>query len=156
MKLNSLPSTVVLSSAIVGVVYKRQAFNNMFTIKKSKDASDYLRSVIDADTLDLQEHFWAIYLTNANRVLAFAEIAKGGVTSVTVDKKNIFQLALLVNATAIIVAHNHPSGTLKVSGADKAITKKLCSAGEIMDIKVLDHIIITSEDYVSLADENLM
>lgn len=156
MKLNSLPSTMVLSSTIVGLTYKRQVFDDMFVIKHSKDVDKYLRQVINNDTLDLQEHFWALYLTNANRVLAFAEITKGTPDSALTNQRMIFQIALLTSAKAIIVAHNHPSGKLSASVEDIRQTKKLKKCAKLFEMNLLDHIIITSESYFSLQDENLI
>ncbi|WP_430408799.1 JAB domain-containing protein [Kordia sp.] len=152
----TLPSTWLNHTHEIELHYVRPLFNKMFYIRSSKDADSFLKRFVHLKQLDLKERFWALYLNNANGVVGVSEIARGSTTSVSVNNKYIFQLALLTNAVAIIVAHNHPSGTLKVSSADKAITKKLCSAGDLMNVKVLDHIIITSEDYVSLADENLM
>lgn len=79
-------------------------------------------------------------------------MSTGGITGTLVDVRLVFQGALLSNAVAMILTHNHPSGTLKA----KAITKKIASAGETMDIKLLDHIIVTEDDYFSFADENLL
>jgi DNA repair protein RadC len=152
----TLPSTWLNRTNEIELDYVRPLFNKMFYIRSSKDADSFLKRFVHLKQLDLKERFWALYLNNANGVVGVSEIAKGSTTSVCVNSKHIFQLALLTNAVAIIVAHNHPSGTLKASSADKAITKKLCNAGDLMNVKVLDHLIITSESYVSLADENLM
>jgi len=152
----TLPSTWLNHTHEIQITYKRPLFESMERITSSEKASNLIKQYVDRDQLDLRERAWILYLTNANCVIGIAEISAGDITSTTIPKRYIFQLALLVNAVAFIIIHNHPSGTLKVSSADKAITKKLCSAGEIMDVKVLDHIIITSEDYVSFADENLM
>ncbi|WP_430411325.1 JAB domain-containing protein [Kordia sp.] len=152
----TLPSTWLNHTHEIELDYVRPLFNKMFYIRSSKSADSFLKRFVHLKQLDLKERFWALYLNNANGVVGVSEIAKGTTTSVCVNSKHIFQLALLTNAVAIIVAHNHPSGTLKVSSADKAITKKLCSAGDLMNVKILDHLIITSESYVSLADENLM
>lgn len=102
------------------------------------------------------EEFWIIYLNNSNKVLKKIRLSKGGITGTLVDIRLVLKTALEVGAVAIILAHNHPSGTLKASAADKAITKKLSLGAENIDIKVLDHLIITEKEYFSFADENLL
>ncbi|WP_034259343.1 RadC family protein [Altibacter lentus] len=102
------------------------------------------------------EEFWIIYLNNANKVLQTAQLSKGGITGTLVDVRLAFKNALQLGAVALILAHNHPSGTLHPSQADKDLTQKLKKAGESLDIKVLDHLIITEKAYFSFADENLL
>lgn len=102
------------------------------------------------------EEFWIIYLNNSNKVLKKIRLSKGGITGTLVDIRLVLKTAIEVSAVAIILAHNHPSGTLKASAADKAITKKLSLGAENLDIKVLDHLIITEKEYFSFADENLL
>lgn len=102
------------------------------------------------------EEFWILYLNNSNKVLCKEQLSKGGLTGTMVDVRLVFKKGIETNATAIILCHNHPSGKLQPSAADKQITKKLSNAGETLDIKVLDHLIITENAYFSFADENLM
>jgi len=102
------------------------------------------------------EEFWIVYLNNSNKILKSAQLSKGGITGTLVDIRLAFKNALQLGAVALILAHNHPSGNLKPSQADIALTKKLISAGESLDIKVLDHLIITEKSYFSFADENLI
>jgi DNA repair protein RadC len=101
------------------------------------------------------EEFWVLYLNNSNKVIYKSQLSKGGITGTVVDVRLIFKTALENNATSIILTHNHPSGKLQASDADVAITKKLKLAGEQLDIKVLDHIIITETDYYSFQDEGI-
>jgi DNA repair protein RadC len=101
------------------------------------------------------EEFWIIYLNNSNKVISKAQLSKGGITGTLVDVRIVFKTALEVGATALILCHNHPSGTLVPSEADKQITKKLKLAGESLEIKVLDHVIITETSYYSFADEGI-
>ncbi len=103
----------------------------------------------------LHEEFWVLYLNNANKVIYKSQLSKGGITGTVVDVRLIFKLALEQNATAIILSHNHPSGKLLASDADRDITKKLKFAGEQLDVKVLDHIIITETGYLSFQDEGI-
>lgn len=102
------------------------------------------------------EEFWIVYLNNSNKVLQSKQLSKGGITGTLVDVRLAFKNALQLGAVAIILAHNHPSGMLTPSEADKALTKKLVTAGESLDIKVLDHLIITEKSYFSFADENIL
>lgn len=102
------------------------------------------------------EEFWIIYLNNSNKVLQKQQLSKGGITGTLVDVRLVLKTALEVGAVGIILAHNHPSGTLKPSEADKHITQKLKKAGESLDIKVLDHLIVTEKAYFSFADDNLL
>ena len=102
------------------------------------------------------EEFWVIYLNNSNRILSKDQLSKGGITGTIVDSRIIMKNAIRLGATALILAHNHPSGTLRPSESDKSITKKLKIAGEILDIKILDHLIITQESFFSFADEGLL
>jgi DNA repair protein RadC len=102
------------------------------------------------------EEFWIVYVNNSNRVLQTSQLSKGGITGTLVDVRLVYKTALKLGAVAIILVHNHPSGTLKPSEADKNLTQKLKKAGESLDIKVLDHLIITEKSYFSFADENLL
>ena len=102
------------------------------------------------------EEFWIVYLNNSNKVLQKIQLSKGGITGTLVDVRLVLKTALQIGAIGLILTHNHPSGTLVPSQADKNITQKLKIASETIDIKVLDHLIITEKAYFSFADENLL
>lgn len=102
------------------------------------------------------EEFWIVYLNNSNKVIQKNQLSKGGITGTLVDVRLALKIALEVGAIGIILAHNHPSGTLKPSQADKDLTLKLKTAGQSLDIKVLDHLIITESAYFSFADEGIL
>ena len=102
------------------------------------------------------EEFWIIYLNNSNKVILKNQLSKGGITGTLVDVRLVLKNALQVAATGLILVHNHPSGTLKPSDADKQITSKLKHAAQSLDIKVLDHLIVTEKNYFSFADEGLL
>lgn len=102
------------------------------------------------------EEFWIIYLNNSNKVIHKNQLSKGGITGTLVDVRLVMKTAIEVGAIGLILTHNHPSGTLKPSEADKQITKKLKIASESLDIKVLDHLIVTEKAYFSFADEGLL
>lgn len=121
-------------------------------ITSSKAVFEIMQPIIG----ELQhEEFWVLYLNNSNKVLYKSQLSKGGITGTVVDVRLIFKTALEHNATSVILSHNHPSGKLQASDADKEITKKLKLAGEQLDVKVLDHIIITETGYLSFQDEGI-
>ena len=102
------------------------------------------------------EEFWILYLNNSNKIIKKNQLSKGGITGTLVDVRIVLKNALEYGATSLILCHNHPSGTLKPSQADKDITQKLKHAAQSIDIKVLDHLIITEQAYFSFADEEIL
>ncbi|MFE3848091.1 DNA repair protein RadC [Flavobacterium sp. LB3P45] len=101
------------------------------------------------------EEFWIVYLNNSNKVISKSQLSKGGITGTLVDVRLVFKTALEMGATGLILCHNHPSGTLIPSDADKQITRKLKLAGDSLEIKVLDHLIVTETSYYSFVDEGI-
>lgn len=101
------------------------------------------------------EEFWVLFLNNSNEVISKSQLSKGGITGTIVDVRLIFKLAFENRAINLILCHNHPSGSLIPSEADKQITKKLKLAGDSLDVKVLDHLIITETKYYSFVDEGI-
>ncbi|OBQ56028.1 DNA repair protein RadC [Tamlana sp. s12] len=124
-----------------------------YKINSSRSVFELMQPVIGE--LD-HEEFWIIYLNNSNKVLLKNQQSKGGITGTLVDVRLVLKTALEVGATGLILTHNHPSGTLKPSEADKQITQKLKNAAQSLDIQVLDHLIITESAYFSFADESLL
>lgn len=117
------------------------------TINGAKDIHQLLISrVFDADTIGYKETFKVLLLNNSNKIIGYTTISEGGLTSTIVDVRVIIQTALVCNATSIIITHNHPSGNPIPSGQDDSLTKKIKSACELMDIRLLDHIIVTPYD----------
>ena len=106
--------------------------------------------------IDYKERFAVLLLSRSNKVLGLSWISQGGISGTIVDVRLIFQAVLKANASSIILLHNHPSGQLEASEADLRITRKIKSGADVLDISVLDHLIITSEKFVSMADEGLM
>ncbi|KAB1155218.1 DNA repair protein RadC [Tenacibaculum aiptasiae] len=102
------------------------------------------------------EEFWALYLNNSNVVLEKFQISKGGFTATLVDIRLLYKRALELSAVGIIVCHNHPSGKLEPSNSDIELTKKIKNAGDTLNIKLLDHIIVTEKTYFSFADEMIL
>ncbi|MCB4807543.1 JAB domain-containing protein [Tamlana sp. 62-3] len=125
-------------------------------IKNSQDSFNVLRACWSDDTIELQEEFKILMLNRSNQILGVYPLSKGGVSSTVVDAKLVFSVALRCNASSIIIAHNHPSGNLKLSEADKVLTQKLKTAGKYLDIDLLDHIVLVKNDYVSFADDGCL
>lgn len=121
----------------------------MTQIKSSKDAYEVLRPILAHLP---HEEFWILLLNRANRVTKRVRISQGGVSETVVDSKIVFKYALQNLSTGIVLAHNHPSDNKKPSEADLRITKRLKSAADLFDIKILDHIIVTKTGYYSFAD----
>ncbi len=119
----------------------------------SKETADFIRSTYQEGEIEYRESFRVVYLNRANRILGFQTISEGGTSATIVDNKMIFAGALLFNAHSIIMCHNHPSGNLIPSPEDDIITRKAKSAGEILNIRVLDHLIISADGYYSYNDE---
>ena len=122
-------------------------------VKDSKDSFERFLPYID----DMrQEHFLVLYLNQSNHALKVECISNGGTTNVIADPKVIFKNALNLNATCIVLGHNHPSGNPRPSADDRQLTKKLIAAGKLLDIAVIDHIIIGNERYYSFRDHGEM
>ncbi len=122
-------------------------------ISSSEDAYEVLQPILG----ELEhEEFWILYLNNANTILHTSQLSKGGITGTLVDSRIVLKKALELGAIALILAHNHPSGILKPSEADKKITIKLQTAANALDIKVLDHLIITEKAFFSFADHQIL
>ena len=142
--------------AEISVNYKtRKKFNEMPHIDNSQ-ASEQLFRKIWSEKMEHVEEMYMILLNNANKSLGYSKISIGGTTATLVDVKIIFQTALMGNASAFIIAHNHPSGNKKPSESDITLTKKIQAAGDIMEIKLLDHLILTKEEYISMIDEEII
>jgi len=130
---------------------------NLGKITSSNDAYKFLTEIWETNTLSVNEQFKVLFLNNSNIIHGYKTISIGGITQTVVDVRIILSLALKTLSTAIIVAHNHPSGKLKPSHADIKITEKLSKAAEYFDIAVLDHLILSPfDDYYSFADEGLI
>ena len=131
--------------------YSRKG-NSEKLVSCSRDSVDVFRQHFDSDEMDYRESFFALYLNQANKVLGIRKISESGISSTIVDVRIIMQAALLCNASGVILAHNHPSGNLKPSAEDLKITKTIKNASEFLNIKLLDHLILTSTNYLSFAD----
>lgn len=100
------------------------------------------------------EEFWVLYLNNAHKLLYMHRLSQGGITATYVDIRLLLKEALQRRAVAIVVAHNHPSGQLQPSSQDRELTEKIKKAVELIDIKLLDHLVIAQQEYLSFADQH--
>ncbi|MGB7393927.1 MAG: DNA repair protein RadC [Pricia sp.] len=133
----------------IGRRRREEEVRNIAKINSSRDAFELLRPRIG----DLEhEEFWILYLNNANKVLHSALLSKGGLTGTLVDVRIVMRQALELGAVALVLAHNHPSGNLIPSKGDRDVTQKLKRGALSLDLKILDHLIITETDYFSFAD----
>lgn len=122
----------------------------------SRDAYELFRENWDDLTINLYEEFKILLLDTSGHCMGIVPISQGGVSGTIADGRLIFASALKARASSIILGHNHPSGNLKASGPDKSLTDNLVAGGNFIGINVLDHIIVTDEDYSSLADDGFI
>jgi DNA repair protein RadC len=133
-----------------------------YKVTTSKGVEAYLRHVYESspDINDIShvETFVCLYLNQGNKILGHAVISKGGIGACVVDVRVILQKALLSNASALILCHNHPSGNMSASEPDKQITQKVKNAAALLDIRVLDHVILSPDEgeYLSFADSEIL
>lgn len=137
----------------IELVYRTQSnFNDRHKVSTSKDAYELFKNNWDENKIEFIEQSKIILLNRANQVLGIYQVSSGGTSGTVVDSKQVFIAALKTNASGIILAHNHPSGNLNPSEVDLQLTNKLYKAGKYIDIEILDHLIITKENYYSFAD----
>jgi DNA repair protein RadC len=141
----------------LSITYTKKLFNQV-SIKCSRDAELVIRDMYNhtKSEIELKEYFFIILLNRANEVIGYYKLSEGGIHSADVDLRIAFATALKSLAVGIIMVHNHPSGNLVASEQDIKLTKKFINAGDMLDIKVFDHIIISSQSYYSLSDEGMI
>jgi len=138
----------------IKISYKNNGNRNQLKINDSRDANKIIMDSWDRDNIELYESFKVVFLSNGNIVKGICTFSIGGLTGTLVEIRLIFATALKTLSTAIILTHNHPSGVIIPSKADIQLTKKIVKAGNLLDIKVLDHIIITPHgSFYSFANE---
>ncbi|MEZ7495852.1 JAB domain-containing protein [Leeuwenhoekiella aequorea] len=126
-------------------------------VSSSRTAAEVLFENWNNDTIAVYESFKILLLNNSNQIKGIYQISQGGITGTLVDMRLLFAVALKSLSVALILAHNHPSGTLKPSQADRNITRKIKTAAEVLDLKILDHLILNPDgEYYSFADEGIL
>jgi len=145
---------VTISAALeLGRRRKLSELPDIHQIKCSKDVADIFQPLL-SDLI--HEEFWVLFLNRSNRVIDRMKMSQGGVSGTVTDVRIIMKKAVEYLSSGIIVCHNHPSGNLNPSESDSRITKKIKEAGNLLDIQLLDHIIISEKDYYSFADNGLI
>jgi DNA repair protein RadC len=156
MKFKGIGEAKAISIAAALELGRRRQFSDMVqpdTITDSRDVFNYMSPIL----IDLRhEEFWILLLNQRNDIIGRHRISSGGVSATLVDSKMVFKPVLEALATAIILIHNHPSGNLKPSAQDIDLTRKLKEAGQYLDIRVVDHLIIAHSGYYSFGDEGMM
>lgn len=142
----------------ISISYKPDVpVNRRPQIRCSRDIYDLMMKVVDNDIISHHEEFWIVLMNRGNRVLGVAKIAQGGICTASIDIRIIFQYALKTNAVGLALVHNHPSNELRPSTQDIKLTERVVSLCKMLDITVIDHLIITSENgYYSFADEGIL
>lgn len=135
---------------------KRGLPEERLQLSSSHECYKALKTMFNSDTIEYREEFLCILLDKGYKTLGFFKVSSGGMISTVVDPRMIFAAALKAAATGIILAHNHPSGNLKPSEPDIAITRRLKQGGEILGINILDHLIISPSGYYSFNDEGML
>ena len=125
-------------------------------ISSSKDAYKEMLVHFDKDTIEYQEEVVALYLNRANNTIGMQKLSKGGIAGSVVDGKILYSMALQTGASSIILAHNHPSGNIKPSDSDLKLTSQLKDFGKLINISLIDHLIISNNQFFSLADEGFI
>lgn len=143
--------------AEVELIYKSKVkASERPVIKDSKDTCNVLRQIWNENKIEMQEEFKVLLLNRSNKVIGVYDASAGGISGTVADPRLILAAAIKSLSVSIILSHNHPSGNLKPSRADEELTVKIKEAAKYHDIKVLDHMIITAEEYYSFSDEGLL
>lgn len=143
----------IVAALELGRRRRAEEARKVVAINSSKSVFEYMQPLIG----DLShEEFWVLLLNNSNKIIGKIQLSKGGLTATVVDVRLLFKQVIEQLATAIVLVHNHPSGQLAPSEADRLITEKIKRAGEVLDVKLLDHVIVTEHTYYSFADEGII
>lgn len=136
----------------------RIKINEKTIIGKPKDIAKIIQNILNSEEPNdrLKEHFWSIGLSGANKIIYIELVSLGILDSTIVHPREVFRLAIQKSVNSIIIVHNHPSGNTKASEADIMMTRRLIDAGKLLGIEVLDHLIITKDDFISLKEEKIL
>lgn len=156
MKFKGIGEAKAISVAAALEIGRRKAAQEIPEKEKVTSVND-LYKIFSQYLSDLQtEEFWTIFLNQKNHVIYKTQISKGGISGTLVDVRVIFRMAIEHFATSVVVAHNHPTGNLNPSQADISITRKIKEAGDLLDIKLLDHLIIGENSFFSFSEQGLI
>lgn len=156
MKFKGIGEAKAISVAAALEIGRRKAAQEIPEKEKVTSVND-LYKIFSQYLSDLQtEEFWAIFLDQKNHVIYKTQISKGGISGTLVDVRVIFRIAIEHFATSVVVAHNHPTGNLTPSQPDISITRRIKEAGDLLDIKLLDHLIIGENSFFSFSEQGLL
>lgn len=155
MKAQIQNSLLMVSEIKVSYMPKFKAWDRPM-IRSSKDAYEILFNNWDLNRIEMTEQFFILLLNRANHVIGMTEISSGGFAATVVDPKVIFSVALKCAASGLILAHNHPSSNMTPSDAELSITRRIASAGKLLDIEIFDHLIVSRNGYYSFGDQGLL
>jgi DNA repair protein RadC len=139
----------------IAITYKPNHYTKE-ALSSVTNAADVLRMFWNPETIEYYEECKVLYLDRAHHILGVYNVSRGGLNGTVMDVRMIYQGALKANAHSIIVSHNHPSGNREPSELDRTITQQIKSAGEFLSIKLLDHIIMTKDSYLSFRDNGYL
>lgn len=145
-----------MNNTISEIEIKYASKSGKVKIGNSSDAYQVILSNWNQNTIELHEEFKVVLLNRANEVLGIHTVSKGGITATIVDIRLVFAVALKSVATGLILVHNHPSGNLKPSEADKKIFYKIQKASKLLDITIIDNMIISKDDFYSFVDRGMV
>jgi len=153
-KIRGIGSAVTIAAALeLGRRRKLADTQDALQIRSSKDVADIFQPLLS----DLMhEEFWILFLNRSNKVISRMKLSQGGISGTVTDVRIVMKKAIECLASGIIVCHNHPSGNLSPSESDSKITQKIKEAGNMMDIQLLDHLIISDKEYYSFADNGAL
>ena len=156
-KITRRPSDVLPSGVCeLSIGYRRAALKRV-KITSALEAVGFAREhFYTQDVIEYVEKFFVLFIDRSNQIYAWKCMSEGGLSGTVADPRTIFQAALLCHATSVLFLHNHPSSNVQPSISDINLTKKLCEAGKVLEITVLDHIIVTVEGFYSFAEEGMM
>lgn len=146
----------VLTPRLIKITYDRLPIDTLIKVTKSRDLMPILNYLRSTSSLDYKECGWALSLTSSNHVIGLTKISEGTHSRTFLFKREIVQIALMTHATAMVIIHNHPSGEVEPSMVDVMQTRKIEECFSLFDLKLLDHIILSTESHFSMADEGLL
>jgi len=148
---------MIIPEIEISVKYKGKNKSDLEIMRNSQDIYKVLLSLYNKGTINWTEEAILLCLNRGNKIIGYSRLSWGGITGAIMDTRVIFTTALnCAGTTSIVISHNHPSGNLQPSKADDSITKKIKDAGDILEIQLIDHIIVTEDGYFSYCDENLL
>lgn len=137
-------------------VYQEEKKEELHTVNSSRSIAEFLRNEKYYPFINSKELIYGICLNRRNQIIGVEKLGEGGVAGTVADLKQLFAAAILCKASAVVISHNHPSGTLYPSEQDKKLTKQVSAALKLLDVSLLDHVIVTRDGYYSFADEGLI